>query len=469
MNNSTSHCIINVSITKKAVTRYLNDLKYCSDRTKESYLYDILNFLSFMQREHGHSRGYILIDTCHLLDWICSIAPTVSSRRLAGIMNIVHHFIQTITDDGLISTNPMTEIKERYRKRGWAGIARAFKSKNPERYLESLRVVHVFTGHFGSQAQAYIELQRAAGKKYRSEELALIEFNRFISELSIDSSRAVTPGIVQEWIDGMNCTQQCCRGKAFVLRRFFHHLVSLGSIDNNPVADRIIDKIGIPGRSCKPYIFEKEQIEEILCRARELPANSQFLLKPQTMFTVISILYTLGFRISEALKLRIKDIDVDQDTVYIAQTKFYKERFVPFGPKLGKCIKEYLKLRYTVYAPVRKNDFLFVGQNGKHISDVCIREVFKGLLKASGIIDGSEKVKPRLHDLRHTFAVHRLYRWYKEGTDVQSKLVLLSTFMGHFSIRSTQVYLSITDGILEEANKRFYGIFRSSSIKGDMS
>lgn len=93
------------------------------------------------------------------------------------------------------------------------------------------------------------------------------------------------------------------------------------------------------------------------------------------------------------------------------------------------------------------------------VTDVCIRDNFKKLMKSSGIPEASEKSKPRLHDLRHSFAVHRLYRWYREGVDVQNRLVLLSTFMGHFNIKSTQVYLTITDDILKQASKRFYKNF----------
>ena len=115
--------------------------------------------------------------------------------------------------------------------------------------------------------------------------------------------------------------------------------------------------------------------------------------------------------------------------------------------------------KLTIYTPVQKNDLLFVGKKGKQITGVCIRNVFRKIMATVGIINTSTKVKPRLHDLRHSFAVHRLHRWYKEGIDVQKRLVLLSTFMGHFDIRSTQVYLTITDDILKQANKRFYKHF----------
>jgi site-specific recombinase XerD len=93
------------------------------------------------------------------------------------------------------------------------------------------------------------------------------------------------------------------------------------------------------------------------------------------------------------------------------------------------------------------------------MSSGCFRDIFPRLLKAAGITPPPEHGQPRPHDLRHSFAVHRLLQWYEQGADVQSRLVLLSTFMGHVSIYSTQVYLTITDNLLAEANKRFYRHF----------
>ena len=89
-------------------------------------------------------------------------------------------------------------------------------------------------------------------------------------------------------------------------------------------------------------------------------------------------------------------------------------------------------------------------------------------MRDAGIIRG-EGPKPRIHDLRHAFAVHRLLRWYREGVDVQKRLVLLSTFMGHVSIYSTQVYLTITGSLLGEANKRFLNAFGSVAEGGQPS
>ena len=193
--------------------------------------------------------------------------------------------------------------------------------------------------------------------------------------------------------------------------------------------------------------------------AKTLSANPQFTLKPQTLRMIISLLYTLGMRIGEALRLTIKDVDFNQKTLFIRNSKFYKDRIIPFGPKLGEHLKNYLDLRCKLFKSMRLDDPLFITRRCAFIRNRTIQYVFLDVLKAAEIAVAPGQRRPRLHDLRHTFAVHRLLHWYKEGVDVQNKLPLLSTFMGHIDIYSSQVYLTITDDILMEANERFYNQF----------
>ena len=459
MRNTNKSCKINVACAKKALASYMKKFSHCTCKTQEAYLYDILNFFSYLEQNYENPPKHIYLNETRLTDWISNIAPNITIQRLSAILQRVGCFIEVLFVNGLISSNPIGLFKSRFGKNGWMGIARAFKSPTPKLSLESIRIQPRFTGYFGKQAKTYIELHRSIGEKYRIPELTLIGFNRFLRKKSISSAKAVTPKVVQEWVDNMECSQGCCRSKTFTLKKFFSYLNSMGYVECNPVTDSIIDYIGMPPRSFKAYIFSKEQVQKILENARNLPRCTLFPLRPQTIYTVVAILYTLGFRISEALNMKINDIDFQQNTIFIPQTKFYKQRLVPFGPKLGKCIGDYLKLRYKFYSHVKKKDPLFVGIKNTPITAVCVRDNFKQLKKSSGIPEASEKANPRLHDLRHSFAVHRLCRWYQEGVDVQKRLVLLSTFMGHFKISSTQVYLTITDNILKEANKRFYKNF----------
>ena len=155
------------------------------------------------------------------------------------------------------------------------------------------------------------------------------------------------------------------------------------------------------------------------------------------------------------------DVQLDRQTLFIAQTKFHKSRYVPFGPKVGRCLQGYLEVRHTLLRPVRDDDPLFVTKWRKPIGYRMLRDVFRDILSTLGVTGLPGQGVPRIHDLRHSFAVNRLLRWYREGSDVQSRLPLLSTFLGHAHPRSTEIYLTITADLLREANARFHHHFGS--------
>jgi site-specific recombinase XerD len=353
----------------------------------------------------------------------------------------------------------MTVMHRCFGRRGWKGISQALQFDNRNVCLESLRIEPRFFGPLGTHLYEYLRLLRSTGTKHHNTERFFAEFNRFVFGRKIDSVEGVTTKVIAEWISSMTCGQATCRAKVLTLKRFFQHQCSLGIISNNPVTHRILESIGTSERTFEPYIFSHEQIRIILHETKQLTPNRNFTLKPQAVHTIISLLYTLGLRVSEALHLHIRDVDFEQQTLFVRKTKFYKERIVPFGPKLGKCLMEYLALRRTVFVPARKDDPVFVARRRAYMSETSLGPIFRNILNKTQINAGPRQKQPRLHDLRHSFAVHRLLRWYEQGEDVQSKLVLLSTFMGHVEIYSTQVYLTIIESLLHEANRRFYREF----------
>ncbi len=184
-----------------------------------------------------------------------------------------------------------------------------------------------------------------------------------------------------------------------------------------------------------------------------VPPNHLFKLRPQTCHTMLILLFALGLRSREVRNLRFCDVDMDQSVLFINNTKFHKSRMVPFGPKVRKYLRAYMVARRKVFAPVNPEDPLFITYRRQPIGSSALGSLLRNLTNK---VMPDVLPPPRIHDLRHSFAVHRLLRWYREGADVQSKLVLLSTFMGHTEINSTEVYLTITMELLKEANERFY-------------
>lgn len=452
-------CELTVADAKLCLKGYIRRYDRCKPNTQTSYLYTILAFLESLQRDHPHPPGMLVVSEQRLMEWMAAVAAAGSYSAVVSKFQLVGHFMQYLSDAGLIPSNPMAKIRLRYGRRGWAGIVRALQSRNVTEALARIRAEPTYSGNFGGHARSYIELHRAAGKKYGQNEAVLIDFNRFLRQRGDDSIRSVTSTVVQEWIGLRGSSPGSLRRRLQILRQFFRYACDLKAIPVNPVTEPILDQIGKQKRTFRPHIFTAEQIRVMLHAARGLARTYKFPLRPEVMYTIIGLLYTLGLRISEAVNLRIGDVDDDRNTLFIRQSKFFKERCLPYGPRLALLLRRYLEARHMEAPSPRKEDHLFVGWAGRPVTVDLIRRHSKEVMHAAGVASTNGSTLPRVHDLRHTFAVHRLLRWYRDGVDVQERLVLLSTFMGHVNIHSTQYYLSITGALLGEANKRFRAKF----------
>jgi len=428
---------------------------FCS-ALKSLHSSNITKFLSFIKKNAKHEQGNIVFTGSEIIRWIKQISKTPITARAAALkISSVEKFLGVLVSEQMISCNPIKIIKENFGKRGWKGIVLALRSRNPEKALESVRIPPLFTEEFGIFAEEYLALQESIGKPY-GKKIILSQFNRFLNSRSIGFVCDITESTIRDWIETAVCSRSGCKSKLLVLRQFFNYLCDLEMIKQNPVCDFYINNFGYSKKTFKPHIYSHSEIVQLLDGAKTLNANPQFTLKSQTLHMIICLLYTLGLRIGEALRFTIRDIDLNQETLFIRNSKFYKDRVIPFGPKLGEHLKNYLDLRCKLFTSVRLDDPLFITRRCAFIRNRTIQYVFLDVLKAAGIVVAPGQRRPRLHDLRHSFAVHRLLHWYKEGVDVQNKLPLLSTFMGHVNIYSSQIYLTITDDILMEANDRFY-------------
>ncbi|NIP88448.1 MAG: tyrosine-type recombinase/integrase, partial [Gammaproteobacteria bacterium] len=167
-------------------------------------------------------------------------------------------------------------------------------------------------------------------------------------------------------------------------------------------------------------------------------------------------LYGLGLRVGEACRLRLNDVDIERQLLVIRQTKFYKSRLVPFGPKLGALLVRHLRQRQaTISAPAPEDQPLFALRGGRPIHPGTVSQTFHALVPKLRLEIPPGVSAPRLHDLRHSFAVGALTRWYRLGLDPTTRLLALSTFLGHVDVSSTALYLNTTPELLEQASRRF--------------
>ncbi len=420
----------------------------------------ILQFLTFLEQHPEGGGGHIVFDADAVLRWMAQEAQGVKAETAATKYRVVRSFLQALHAAGRIREDPTDRLRVRLGRRGWPGAARALQAADPEAALAGLHPEPRFQSPLGQHLRRYLDLKRSVGMACRTQEAAFAAFERFLGSRSVDTPDAVRDEDVRLWLAQMTC---CPRRRTQSLRyvgRFFEHLLSLGVVGKNPVDTLLLERRG-PTSSFRPYIYAREEVAALLDQAGRLAAYRQFPLRPEVYRTLLALLYGLGLRVGEACRLCLRDVDLAESVVTIRDTKFHKSRLLPFGPRLRGCLERYGDVRTQTSSPPRPEDPFFVTQFGHRLSQATVNPTFPLVLAAAGIASPPGGRRPRLHDLRHTFAVHRLLRWYREGRDVQSLLPRLSTFLGHVAITSTQVYLTITHELLDAANSRFWKHFGS--------
>jgi site-specific recombinase XerD len=203
-----------------------------------------------------------------------------------------------------------------------------------------------------------------------------------------------------------------------------------------------------------PHVYTLDELKRLLGGVTTYQ-KKWLKLEPITLRTQILLLYGAGLRISEALHLTCADVDLTDATLTIRRTKFYKTRRIALSMHLLRVLADYDRSR-------RQNDLPRVGaapfftyKDGGAVARFVLEDAFHRLRDHVGVQRQNARYQPRLHDLRHSFAVHRLTAWYRAGADVQRLLPGLSTHLGHINLSGTQRYLTMTPELLAEASLRF--------------
>jgi len=217
-----------------------------------------------------------------------------------------------------------------------------------------------------------------------------------------------------------------------------------------------------PGKnSFVPYIFSNKEMVAIFCACDNLRLYDTHMSTIQFIIpAIIRLLYGTGLRISEALSLKNKDVDLDKRSIHIRKGKNGEERLAPLSNTLTEVLKQYLHYRDQMPLPhiCDVNGFFFVSPNGTYCRSGTVYTWFRKVLAESGIPFQGDHKGPRVHDLRHTFAVHSLVKMAKSGMDLYYSLPLLSVFLGHKSLGATDHYVRLTAEIYPNILKDQKGI-----------
>ena len=317
-----------------------------------------------------------------------------------------------------------------------------------------------FKSALGPGIRQYLTAKRAVGCKFSGEDRVLRVFDRFLAEQGIGAPETITPELIEAFMASRRRTTPVSFNDLLgTVRRLFEWLMIHGLVEQCPV--RLKPRRASARRI--PFIFDVGQARRLLEAAGRLPDKPRGPVRGPTYRVVLAILYSLGLRIGEASRLLIGDIDWDRRTLLIRNSKFGKSRLVPFGPRLYQALREYLDLRTRHWGTASVEEPLFTFNGRTPVSPNSIRNTFHEDLLPQLKLELPEGIgRPRIHDLRHSFAVGVLLRWYRTGVDASARLHYLSTFLGHVNPETTAVYLTITADLLQEANRRFESFARAS-------
>jgi site-specific recombinase XerD len=298
----------------------------------------------------------------------------------------------------------------------------------------------------------FVAHKRALNRRFDTEERALRLLDRYLVEHGVADLAGVTPSVLDAFLAGRPRHRPRSYNHLLgVARRLFDWMVDQEIITTSPVRLR-------PRRETAqrlPYLFDLPHACQLIEVAAALPDQNKAPLRGPTYATIFALLYGLGLRVGEVARLTRADVDLGRRLLVIRQTKFAKSRYVPFGPHMAARLGAYIDLRERRSGPLTPEAPVFSFTQGRGLHPGTISQTFHALVPRLGLVLPAGSGLPRVHDLRHSFAVGTLLRWYREGADPAARLLHLSTFLGHVDPSSTAVYLTITADLLQAAGERF--------------
>lgn len=301
--------------------------------------------------------------------------------------------------------------------------------------------------------EEYIEMRRGLGFKLLEAKVSLINFASFLKQRG---AAHITISLSMEWAQQDKTARPAEWGRRLsFIRGFARHWSAHDSQTEVPPSGLLPHR---PGRA-RPYLYSDDEVRKLLQAALQLPSVRG--LRGPTYNCLLGLLAVTGLRISEARNLRTDDVDLNEGILTIRGTKFGKSRLVPIHPSTCTVLSDYASQRDRFLA--RRPDMFFVSGRGTRLDGGEIRRTFYYLSRQIGLRGASDSHGPRLHDFRHRFAIETLVQWYRSGQDVERRLPILSTYLGHVHVADTYWYLTACPELMGLAVKRFEDYWEKQS------
>ena len=296
----------------------------------------------------------------------------------------------------------------------------------------------------------YIRFKRALGMRFLAESKCLYAFCKAVGDVDVND---VDAELVLSYINGHGPLTTFWHQKYKVLNKFYRFAIVRGYATRSPLPTTVPKKSPQP---FVPYIYSVEEFRALVANAPQVCLYRNSKLQGDTFRTLLIVLWGTGLRLGEALRLRLADANLEDNLLIIYDTKFFKNRIVPMDPRVTRELSNYVKVRRRRTCPKGEDSTVFCTRRGEPLPHDSAERHFRKLCESLGVrrTDGA-RYQPRIHDVRHSFALNRILSWYRQGADVQRLLPHLSTYLGHVNLASTQCYLTATPELLREASLRF--------------
>jgi len=427
---------------------YVRQLRLRSPVSSQVYL-SILNGFQRFVAEQAEDKS---VSQVTIRQWLKDRTLAWPFHIITDRARLVDRFLDWRVNNGTLTNNPFADLRIEYGQRTTTPVVRALLNPNPEAALEAIRPLPRFGSFLGPVMREHVVLMQAMGYRYNTQADRLLRLDRFLQGRPDLVGHPLT-AVIQTWTNTRSTSQHAldCHQTGRLLSRVLSR--SDPTVQKIP-SDKRIWQVA-KQRYRRPYLFNEHEVFRLLETALSLP-SPQSPLRPKTLHMMLVLAYCAGLRIGEIVRLNLGDFDIDDRTIEIRGTKFFKSRRLPLSDSVVAALQSYLRARKEAGASMAPDAALFWHQQaGGRYSRDRAGKLLARVLRQAKLKPAPGRTGPRVHDLRHAFVASRMLTWYREGVNPQSRLPYVATYLGHKDIHSTLVYLTVTQDLLQQASERF--------------
>jgi site-specific recombinase XerD len=388
--------------------------------------------------------------------WLLACSKEASLGTTLKYAQWIDRYLSWLAAQAFIAVNPFGELRKDLGCRRTAPLARALLSENPADELKALRQLPLYGSHLGLFMRDHVARMRTLGYRY-SHEYLFGQFDRFLQRRP-DAEKETIATLIHEY--AVQARSAYVKLQRFRLGRILAKALNrAGQNAELPKVDRVLVHEQ-KNKRCRPYIYSHEQIRCMLETARTF-SSPYATFRPATLYVMVVLAYCAGLRVGEIVRLTLGDLDLENGAIDVRNTKFFKSRRLPVSMDALSVLREYVCARRMRGFPDTLESPLFWNERRPY-SYITTEALLREVIRRAGLRKGNGRGGPRVHDLRHTFVVHRMSEWYRQGINPQDRLPYLAAYLGHRDINSSVIYITITHDLLQQACARVH------SARGDV-